>query len=442
MPPLALTFYGDDFTGSTDVMEVLTWAGLETVLFVEPPDAARLARFPGARAVGLAGESRGRGPEWMDAHLPGLLGRLAELGAPLCHYKVCSTFDSSPQAGSIGRALEIGQDLLGTPWVPIVVGAPKLNRYQVFGNLFATVGEEAHRLDRHPTMSRHPVTPMDEADLRRHLARQTDRPVGLVDILALKAGRGEARLAAEVAAGARAVLFDALDEASLLEVGRLIWEKRPAERTFAVASSGLQYALTAYWRSRGWLGLDTRDQRTGAEAERIVVVSGSGSPETAASIRTALEGGYAGVRLDPRATAAGETGPAVREAAAALEAGRNAVLYTALGPDDPGIVRGDAALRERLGAGLGAVLRQVLDVSGVRRAVVCGGDTSSSVGQSLGIYALTAIAPLAPGSPLCRAWAEGPADGLEIVFKGGQRGGPGFFEEARRGRLAEKFAKK
>ena len=435
IPPLALTYYGDDFTGSTDVMEVLTWAGLETVLFVEPPDASRLARFPNARVVGLAGESRGRSPAWMDAHLPALLGRLAELGAPLCHYKVCSTFDSAPEVGSIGRALEIGQDLLRTPWAPVVVGAPMLSRYQLFGNLFATVGAETHRLDRHPTMSRHPVTPMDEADLRRHLARQTDRRVGLVDILALQSGRGAERLAAEVAAGARAVLFDVLDEASLVEVGRLIWESRPSERTFSASSSGLQYALTAYWRSQGWLGPDARAERAGDEAERVAVVSGSGSPETAASIRTAMAAGYAGVRLDPAATAAGEIGPAVREALAALEAGRNAVLYTTLGPDDPALLRGDEALRRRLGAGLGAILREILDRSGVRRAVVCGGDTSSSVGQALGVYALTAIAPLTPGSPLCRAWSDGPADGLEVVFKGGQRGGPNFFEEARLGRL-------
>ena len=32
-----LAYYGDDFTGSADVMEVLTWAGLRTVLFLEPP---------------------------------------------------------------------------------------------------------------------------------------------------------------------------------------------------------------------------------------------------------------------------------------------------------------------------------------------------------------------------------------------------------------------
>jgi uncharacterized protein YgbK (DUF1537 family) len=164
-----------------------------------------------------------------------------------------------------------------------------------------------------------------------------------------------------------------------------------------------------------------------------VAISGSGSPETAVSIRTAIEAGYADIRLDPDAVARGETASAVRSALDAIDQGRNVVLYTALGPDDPAFAGRDQAFRQQLGNQLGTILRETLERSGARRTVVCGGDTSSSVGQALGIYALTAIAPLAPGSPLCRAWADGPADGLEVVLKGGQRGGPNFFEEVRRG---------
>ena len=32
-----VTFYGDDFTGSSASMEALAFAGLETVLFLAPP---------------------------------------------------------------------------------------------------------------------------------------------------------------------------------------------------------------------------------------------------------------------------------------------------------------------------------------------------------------------------------------------------------------------
>src|SRR5207253_2456022 len=128
-------------------------------------------------AIGIAGVARSKSPEWMDENLPPVFRRLADIGAPISHYKACSTFDSAPHVGSIGRAIDLAVPQLGGAWHPMVVASPAMGRYQAFGNLFATVHGVGHRLDRHPTMARHPVTPMDEADLGRHLARQTSRPI-------------------------------------------------------------------------------------------------------------------------------------------------------------------------------------------------------------------------------------------------------------------------
>jgi hypothetical protein len=174
-----LSYYGDDFTGSTDVMEALALNGMETVLFTRVPTAEQFAPFAGYSAVGLAGTSRSQSPQWMDAHLPPAFEWLKSLGARFCHYKVCSTFDSSPTVGSIGRAIEIGQRVFAQTVVPLVVGAPQIGRYTFAGHLFANYRGQTWRIDRHPVMSRHPVTPMDESDLRLHLARQTTLPVQL-----------------------------------------------------------------------------------------------------------------------------------------------------------------------------------------------------------------------------------------------------------------------
>jgi 3-oxoisoapionate kinase len=57
---LLLSFYGDDFTGSTDVMEAFTAAGVPTVLFLEPPNPQDLSRFSQMRYIGIAGQSRGK----------------------------------------------------------------------------------------------------------------------------------------------------------------------------------------------------------------------------------------------------------------------------------------------------------------------------------------------------------------------------------------------
>ena len=108
-------YYGDDFTGSTDVLESLAANAVSSVLFVDPPDPPLRERFRECRAVGVAGESRSRSPEWMSEHLPGIFRALKPLGAPFYHYKVCSTFDSSPRHGSIGRALELGQQAFNNP---------------------------------------------------------------------------------------------------------------------------------------------------------------------------------------------------------------------------------------------------------------------------------------------------------------------------------------
>jgi uncharacterized protein YgbK (DUF1537 family) len=167
------------------------------------------------RAVGVAGVAGSKSPQWMEANLPPIPERLGRLGAPLVHYKVCSTFDSSPEIGSIGRALDIGRRVLGTQsFTPIVVGAPVRRRYVAFGNLVATVGAATRRLDRHPTMSRHPVTPMNDADLVRHLARQSAARVASFDLLAHGADDFAARFGVTLAERPDAVLFDTLDARS------------------------------------------------------------------------------------------------------------------------------------------------------------------------------------------------------------------------------------
>ena len=107
MSRLLLTFYGDDFTGSTDALEQLALAGLRAALFVEPPTPAQLKNYPGLQAVGVAGMTRSLAPAAMERELRPALKKLKALGAPHVHYKVCSTFDSSPTIGSIGRVIDV-----------------------------------------------------------------------------------------------------------------------------------------------------------------------------------------------------------------------------------------------------------------------------------------------------------------------------------------------
>lgn len=423
---LLYAFYGDDFTGSTDVLEALGLQGVLAVLFTRLPDAAALKAFSRYRAMGIAGDSRSRTPKWMDRDLPAIFTRLRALGAPVNHYKVCSTFDSSPRVGSIGRAMELGLSAFGTKYVPVVVGAPRLGRSVVFGNLFASADGAVYRIDRHPSMRCHPTTPMDEADLRAHLARQTRMPIGLVDLSAFQNGQAGERLQSELKAGARAIVFDGIDGPMLEETARLICRRTDGRRIFAVGSSGLTEGLLRHWRHLGLIS-DAPALSRPAATDRLIVVSGSCSPATARQIRRAGRQRFRTLRLrgpDP------ETGQ-FQKAEAALCRGESVVLYTALGPQPAGR---NGEYGEHFGVRLGIRLRKLLMTSGVRRVIIAGGDTASRVVRQLGLTALTFAAPLAPGAPLCRAHAPGsPLDGLELVLKGGQVGTDDFFARVRSG---------
>jgi 3-oxoisoapionate kinase len=438
---LRLGFYGDDFTGSTDSMEALALSGVRTTLFLEPPSPELLQeRFPDLEAFGVAGSSRTMTPAQMEVSLTRVFEQMAKLEARIFHYKLCSTFDSSPEIGSIGRAIEIGRRVFGSPVAPLLVGAPALRRYCVFGNLFATVGDETFRLDRHPTMSRHPVTPMDEGDLRRHLARQTSSRIALFDILQQSGTPEELdqRFANLLATGPEIVLFDALDDARMSETGRLIESMCDESTLFVAGSSGVEYALTSSWRDRGEILPIEERTRTARRAGQLIVVSGSCSPGTREQIEWAMSMGYAGIRLDALRLAdatfsENERAAARREAIEALNQGRSVILFSALGPEDPAIERNISVdLRKRIGEQQGLLLRELLEMTGLRRAVIAGGDTSSHAAKLLGIFALELLAPLAPGSPLCRASShETLFDGLEIALKGGQVGKADYFERAR-----------
>ncbi len=432
LPPGRLVaFYGDDFTGSAAVMEVLAFAGLDTVLFLDIPTESDLARFPGARAIGIAGTARSQPPDWLDAHLPPVFAALDRLGAPLIHYKVCSTFDSSPEIGSIGRAVDIAQSFW-TGWHPLLVAAPVMRRYQAFGQLFANAGPDIFRLDRHPVMRRHPTTPMDEADISLHLARQTDIPIGLVTLADWRRDGGSEALTRETEAGNRILAFDAVDETDMTAAGALIWRHR-GERLFAIGSQGIEYALTAHWRAAGALPPEKPLAGAGRH-DRILAVSGSVSATTAAQIDWAAANGFAPIPLDPSALIDGNPAPAIAAALQALDAGKSPLIHSARGPDDPAIAAfANSGLdRARIGTMLGDILAGLVARTGLTRAVISGGDTSGHAAQKLGIYAFTALAPTIPGAALLTAHRrDGTA--LQLALKGGQMGTEDYFDWIRDG---------
>jgi uncharacterized protein YgbK (DUF1537 family) len=426
---LLLTFYGDDFTGSTDVMESLELAGVRTVLFLDAPTPQQLSRYQDVGAVGVAGISRTMSPEQMDATLPAILERIALLGAPIFHYKVCSTFDSSPEVGSIGRAAEIVRRVFGAQPIPLVVGAPELGRYTAFGHLFATANGGVHRLDRHPTMRVHPVTPMSESEVLRHLAAQTELPGALVDFRSTGATDAVADAAVDtvMSSGAALVLLDVLDEVTQRQVGRILLrlaDQRAEDGRGPLAiigSSGVEYSLGRHWAGE----IDAIEGPL--PADQTLVIAGSRAPATDAQIDAALAAGFADVLVDPAAV----TGEATAEAAIADACSRAGEAWRGGGHvlvRTPPKTGADDVDGTALAAALGRIAAGTCAAVDVRRLMVAGGDTSGLVARALGIEALRLLQPLAPGAPLCRASSSDPRfDGMEICLKAGQIGAPDYF---------------
>jgi 3-oxoisoapionate kinase len=449
--PLLLAFYGDDFTGSADAMEALTINGVKTALFLGHPTEERLkASRPDLQAVGISGTSRTMTPAQMDEELPGQFALLDSLQPRLIHYKVCATFDSSPRIGSIGHAADIAFDVLKPSYGVIVQGIPLIGRYIAFGNHFTVYGDRRFRLDRHPVMSKHPITPMDESDIRVHFGRMSKKKVALIDLLHLEESAQFLSDRFDRCVGeSDIVLFDTLNDKNLFEIGQLIHEKSETRKIFAIGSSGFEYAMARYWRASGLVSEPQAFPSVGP-AERMIVISGSAAANTAEQINHALAHGFAGIalnteRLVDEKAAEEERKRVIKQALAHLAEGKNVLLYTTIGPDDPIIGKTVERVRQLgidpsgtgkiIGTQQGLILRALLEETGIRRVCVAGGDTCSYTLRQLDIHSLELLMPIAPAAPMCRAFSDNSRfDGLQVASKGGQIGRPDYFLQVLEGK--------
>jgi len=441
-----LAFYADDFTGATDALEVMSLAGLKCALFLDSPDEVALRGFPGLDVVGIAGDSRTMSPAAMREQLPKVFERVAAWQVPLVHYKVCSTFDSSPETGSIGAVLALAKPHVADGCVPVVAATPHLQRYCLYGHLFARSGTngQVYRLDRHPIMSTHPVTPMTESDLATHVARQGGLHIGNVVLDEVRKGASAIRLRLVDLhdAGFDAAVVDGWDAGDLKAVGECLLELRGrGAPVLVVGGSGVEHALALAWALPSDAGVVPIVRRPEPDAP-LFAFSGSASALSGMQIRAAVAAGFEELPIDtPRLAGAACASDYVHELASRvaglMAAGRSVVMHSACGPCDPRIAAvrftlgGDPALP--LSDSLAGLVQACVLAARPRRIAISGGDTSSSVARALDIRAVEICARVETGAPLCRVLQSRLVEGVEITFKGGQMGSAEFFVKAGKG---------
>src|SRR5262249_33110712 len=231
----------DDFTGATDLANMLVRGGMRTIQTIGIP-AGPLAEEVDAVVVALKSRTI-PGQEAVEQSLAALAW-LQAAGCRQFYFKYCSTFDSTPR-GNIGPVTDALMDALKTDFTIACPAFPENGRTICHGYLF--VGDQ---LLSESGMKDHPLTPMTDASLVRVLAPQTRRKVGLIDYKTVARGEAAVRQATRRLKqdGIGIAIVDALADADL----RMIAEAY-ADQPLVTAGSGIGLGVAEHYRKTGQL---------------------------------------------------------------------------------------------------------------------------------------------------------------------------------------------
>ncbi len=418
----------DDFTGATDLANMLVKSGMRTVQTIGvPPSTAPLQ----ADAIVVALKSRTIPAADAIAQSLAAHAWLREQGCRQFFFKYCSTFDST-DAGNIGPVAEALLDALDEPrgeqhGFSIACPAfPENGRTVYRGHLF--VGDA---LLNESGMQNHPLTPMRDANLARMLQRQTKAKVGLIRYDTIAAGPAAVREAIERlrADGVRLAIADALSDRDLHVLGEAC-----ADLPLVTGGSGIALGLPANFRRAGLLAERTDAAQLPRIEGHAAVLAGSASQATneqVAAWRGEGTNARPSFRIDPLAVARGE---AVVEQALAFVRSHlpePVLIYATATPDEVRAVQQALGVTEAgqlVEATLAATAKGLREM-GVRKFVVAGGETSGAVVQALDIKSLQIGVQIDPGVP---ATATIDAEPLGLALKSGNFGAVDFFAKALR----------
>lgn len=407
----------DDFTGATDLANMLVRGGMRTVQSIGIP-SSEVAAGIDADAIVIALKSRTTPVAEAIEQSLAALAWLREQGCEQIFFKYCSTFDSTA-AGNIGQVSEALLAALGGDFTLACPAFPENGRTIFRGHLFVQ-----DQLLSESGMQHHPLTPMTDANLVRVLQSQTGLNVGLLryDTIAQGAEQVRTRIAELRAQGVGIAIADALSDSDLYTLGTAC-----ADLPLLTGGSGLALGLPDNFRRAGKLrDLDASKLTPVSGGE--VVLAGSASVATNGQVAAWLEAGRPALRIDPLALAAGE--PVVAQALAfARDHQETVLIYATSSPEEVKAVQQQLGV-ERAGSLVENALGEIakgLRQSGVRRFVIAGGETSGAVVQALGVQLLRIGAQIDPGVPATVSSTDEP---LALALKSGNFGGRDFFSKA------------
>lgn len=399
-----LVFVGDDFTGASDSLATYATHGWRTRLLLSPSSATE-AEAADLDAVGIPTDLRSLSPDKAAVTIKQLWPVIAGAEPDVLHFKVCSTLDSSAHIGSIGQAADALAARFQPDVVAVIGGQPSLGRYCVFGHLFARGPDGlVHRIDRHPVMRAHPVTPMVESDLRCHLSQQGMPSLTLITIADL----GDP-IRVDRALRAGPVLFDVMDLADQQRIGEAL--ARVGGKQLLIGASSVA-EIVAGRRVCEPVPLSV----PAAASHKVLVFAGSRSETTQRQVARAT-----GYRLAALTPAGLQQDRLHEDDLQALRIGTPLLIHL-----DPTANYGMSA--DALADACSRFVARVLEDVPVDILGIAGGDTSSRICARLGLASLSFEKRLDAGVPVCIAEQPGgPLHGMRLMLKGGQMGGEGLF---------------
>ena len=407
----------DDFTGATDLANMLVRGGMRTVQSIGIPSAEVTAGLD-ADAIVIALKSRTIPVAEAVEQSLAALAWLREQGCEQIFFKYCSTFDSTA-AGNIGQVSEALLAALDSDFTLACPAFPENGRTIFRGHLFVQ-----DQLLSESGMQHHPLTPMTDANLVRVLQSQTSLSVGLLryDTVSQGVDQVRSRIAELRAQGIGMAIADALSDKDLYTLGAAC-----ADLPLLTGGSGLALGLPENFRRAGKLR-DFDASKLPAVLGGEVVLAGSASVATNGQVAAWLEAGRPALRIDPLALAAGE--PVVSQALAfARDNEQTVLIYATSSPEEVKAVQHQLGVEQSgsLVENTFGEIAQGLRQSGVRRFVIAGGETSGAVVQALGVQLLQIGAQIDPGVPATVSNTDEP---LALALKSGNFGSRDFFSKA------------
>jgi uncharacterized protein YgbK (DUF1537 family) len=415
----------DDFTGATDLANMLVRGGMRTVQTIGVPASSETLE---ADALVVALKSRTIPAADAVAQSLAALDWLRAQGCRQFFFKYCSTFDST-DAGNIGPVTDALLDALSAngnvnAFTIACPAFPENGRTIFRGHLF--VGDTLLNAS---GMENHPLTPMRDANLVSVLQRQTRSKVGLVRYDAVARGVSAVRESFDTLRdeGVRMAIADAVSDADLYVLGEAC-----ADLTLITGGSGVALGLPANFRRAGLL----EEQGDAAQLPPVdglsAVLAGSASKATNAQVAE-WRATRPAFRIDPLAAARGENvvEQALAFAQPYLDKAEPMLIYATATPDEVKAVQRELGVNEAghlVESTLAAIARGLRE-RGVRKFVVAGGETSGAVVQALDVHTLRIGAQIDPGVP---ATATTGAEPLALALKSGNFGTTDFFEKALR----------